>query len=119
VSLRYRSIVNIVGTLGVVTIMIVGYLWLMANVTKMNYEYAKATHERTRLLDQTSRLDDQIAHLESRERLAAIASKLGMTEPARFGVATLAPLEPIAESQASRQAVRGVALLRPITDWLR
>jgi len=119
VSLRYRSIVRIVGTLGVVTLMVVGYLWLMANVTKMNYEYAKATHERTRLLDQTSRLDDQIAHLESRERLAAIAAKLGMTEPARFGVATLTPLQSLAAVQTSGQAVRGVALLPAITDWLR
>ena len=118
-SLRYRSSLRIVGALGAVTLLVVGYLWLMANVTKLNYEYAKATHERVRLLDQAARLDDQIAQLESRERLAAIAAKLGMVDPSRFDVASLTPLPPQTETASSQRAVRGVALLPAITDWLR
>jgi cell division protein FtsL len=119
VSLRYRSIVRIVGWLGAATILVVGYLWLMANVTKMNYEYAKATQERTQLLERTGRLDDQIAQLESRERLAAVAAQLGMSESAHFSVATLAASGSRADARVSRRALRGVALLPAITDWLR
>ena len=118
VSLRYRSIVQVVGSLAVATVLIVAYLWLMANVTRMNYEYAKATRERTQVLDNTARLEDEIAHLESRERLAIIAAKLGMTEPARFSVATLAPL-PLRGTAQPEQPTSGVALLPAITDWLR
>ena len=118
VSLRYRSIVQIVGSLGVATVLVVAYLGLMANVTRMNYDYAKATRERTQVLEKTSRLEDQIAHLESRERLAIIAAKLGMTEPARFTVVTLMPL-PLRGAAQPEQPTRGVALLPAITDWLR
>jgi cell division protein FtsL len=118
-SLRYRSIVRIIQTLAAATVLIVGYLWLMANVTRMNYEYARATHERTQLLDETTALEDQIARLESRERLADLAAKLGMNEPARFSVAVLTASPTHVATEQPPPAVRGVTLLPAITDWLR
>ena len=119
VSLRYRSIVQTIRWLSLATVLVVGYLWLMANITRMNYEYARATGERTLLFDKETSLEDQIARLESRDRLAELAGKLGMSEPARFSVATLAAPPQRAATVESRSAVRGVALLPAITDWLR
>ncbi|MBV8198039.1 MAG: hypothetical protein JO263_07885 [Candidatus Eremiobacteraeota bacterium] len=117
-ALRYRSVVRIVAALCIVTVMVVGYLWLLANVTRLNYELAKATQQKTRLLDESLRLDDEIAHLESRERLAAVAATLRMNEPRRFGVAVVSPVQETATA-ARTDAARGVALLPAITDWLR
>jgi hypothetical protein len=113
-SLRYRSIIRTIATLAVVTFAVVAYLALMANVTRMNFEYTKVAHERARLLDETVRLDDQIAHLQSRERLAAVAVRLGMRASRQFQVATLPPPPRIAE-----QPAHGLALLPAVSDWLR
>jgi cell division protein FtsL len=114
VSLRYRSIVRTLAALAIVTFAVVAYLSLMANVTRMNFEYTKVARERARLLDETVRLDDQIAHLQSRERLAALASSLGMRASRQFQVATLPSSPRVAE-----QPARGLALLPAVSDWLR
>ena len=59
---------------------------------RLNYELGKEAQVRARLTDQTTRLDDQIARLESRERLARVAAALGMREPESFAAVTL-PVE--------------------------
>jgi cell division protein FtsL len=87
--LRYRGIVRILVVLGALTLLVVFYLGLAANVMRLNYELGKVKQERAQLIDQTSRLDDQIARLESRERLAQVAARLGMREPATFAAVVL------------------------------
>ncbi len=85
----YASLVKILGTASVLTLAIVVYLGLMANVTRMNYDLSRTTYQKTRLLDESSRMDDQIARLASRERLARLAARLKMHEPQAFAQVTL------------------------------
>ncbi|MFY9780982.1 MAG: hypothetical protein WAJ85_10800 [Candidatus Baltobacteraceae bacterium] len=106
--LRYRGVVRILVTLGVVTVLVVFYLGLAANVMRLNYALGKVATERAQLLDRTSRLDEQIARLESPERLAAVAAELGMRQPATFADVSL----PVS---APRTQPRGVAFL----NWPR
>jgi fructose 1,6-bisphosphatase len=58
-------------------------------------------------------LDDKIAHLRSRERLALVAGKLGMHDPAAYAVVRLPQLPVVAERE------RGLAFLSAITGWIR
>ena len=81
---RYAGFVQIFSTVGVITIAVVVYLALMANVTRMNYELAKSDRTKSALVDENSRLDDRIARLETRERLARLANSLGYREPDTF-----------------------------------
>jgi hypothetical protein len=105
--LRYRTIAATLAGLVCATLAVVVYLGLMANVTRMNYELAKASLEKARLGDSVGRLDDRIAKLESPERLSALASRLGMREPQTFAAIAL---------PASREAApRGIAFL----TWLK
>ena len=85
----YASLAKILATASVLTLAIVLYLGLMANVTRMNYDLSRATRENTHALDESSRLDDQIARLASRERLARLATSLHMREPQSFAQVTL------------------------------
>ncbi|MBD5653748.1 MAG: hypothetical protein IAI50_01030 [Candidatus Eremiobacteraeota bacterium] len=104
---RYAAVRRMMGIVGGLTLGIVVYLGLMANVTWMNYELAKSAHERARLQDVSARLDEKIARLESRERLAVLANRLGMRDPSTFAQIQL-PAERHVEPT-------GIALLR----WLK
>jgi len=64
--------------------------------------------DRARLLEETARLDDRIARLESRERLAGFAVRLHMAEPQTFAQVTVPP-------DAAPPSGHRIALL----DWLR
>ena len=55
----------------------------------MSYESTRNARTRAKLIDETTRLDERIEQLESRERLARIAKSLGMTESAALTVARL------------------------------
>ncbi len=90
------------------TLAIVVYLSLMANVTRMNYDLSRSVRVKTQLVDESSRLDDKIARLSSRERLAQLAAKLHMQQPQTFAQVTL-PQEHVAA------APRGLAFL----PWLK
>ncbi len=105
--LRYASLWRIFATVAALTLAVVIYLGLMANVTRMNYDLAKRLALRAGLIDETSRLDDRIARLSSRERLGLLAAKLGMGEPQTFAAIAL-PLQPAATGH-------GLAFL----DWLK
>lgn len=104
----YASLVKILATASVLTLAIVVYLGLMANVTRMNYDLSRATREKTRLLDESSRMDDQIARLASRERLASLAASLNMREAQSFALVTL-------PTQRSAALPHGLAFL----PWLK
>ena len=85
----YAMLGRIVGVLTVVFALMLSYVMLMANLTSLNYALGHASATRLGLLDETTRLDDQIAHLRSRERLADVAAKLHMHDPKTFAVVAL------------------------------
>lgn len=106
--LRYRAIGRIVVTLGGLTCLVLVYLALLANVTRLHYEIGRVQHERTQLVDRTLRYDDEIAQLTTRERLAAMAARLGMAERSTFAVVNVPPPAKHADARPS-----GVAALFP------
>jgi hypothetical protein len=81
---RYRPLATIGITVTVLTVIVVAYLALLANVMRMNFELAKANDVRSSLSDESQRLDDRIAQLESRDRLSLLAVALGMRDIASF-----------------------------------
>ncbi|HXP93062.1 MAG TPA: hypothetical protein VN905_06290 [Candidatus Binatia bacterium] len=91
------------------------YLALMANLTSLNYRIGRASEQRTALQEETMRLDDRVAHLESRERLAELAMKLGMQEPRIYAVVSPAD----ATASKSGRGPGGIALLGSVADWLK
>jgi hypothetical protein len=106
---RYSAAVQIVTTLALLTLCVVVYLGLMANVTRMSYQMTRDAQTRARLIEETTRLDERLETLESRERLARIAKDLGMKESAALSVARLP--EPVAPAH-------GGAFLAALTAWL-
>ena len=62
------------------------YVLLMGNLTALNYSLAHATQKKVELQEETMRLDDRIARLQSRERLAELATKLHMHDPHVYAV---------------------------------
>ena len=112
-TLRYRSIVNMLLIVSGLTLCVVVYLGLLANVTRLTYDQARLDRTHARLVDETTGLDDQIARLESRDRLAVIAARLGMRESRRFDVAVVPPQHPDVVAQ------HNVLLVPAIASWLR
>jgi heme exporter protein D len=105
--MRYAGLARILATVAALTLCVFVYLALMANVTRMNYELMHDAKDRARLLDETARLDDRIARLEARERLAHFAVRLHMREAQTFAQVTVPPDAP--------EPGHRLALL----DWLR
>jgi hypothetical protein len=62
------------------------YVLLMGNLTALNYSLAHATQKKIDLQEETTRLDDRIARLQSRERLAELAIKLHLHDPHVYAV---------------------------------
>lgn len=92
---RYRNLLRISGVLTLVLAFLMGYVVLTSSLTGLSYAVANAKHERAELQAQTMRLDDRIAGLRSDDRLAALAARLGMTDPERFALVELpAAVEP-------------------------
>jgi len=112
--MRYRLIVRTVAGLSLATVVVLVYLALLANITRLNYEVGRAKQARARIGMEVVRGEDEIARLASREKLEAIAASLGMREPSAFAVVSLPPQH----RQATRPA-RGVALLSGVADWLK
>ncbi|MEO6991026.1 MAG: hypothetical protein ABI346_07425 [Candidatus Baltobacteraceae bacterium] len=109
--MRYRQAARIVVALTLTTLCVLGYLMLLANVTRLHYELGKAQHRQAALSEATLRLDDEIAQLESRERLSAIAAHLGMHDPQVYAMVAV-PRAPI----LAHRPASGLAFL---ADWLR
>ncbi len=94
----------------VVLVPIMVYVMLMGNLTAMSDTLAQADARRTTLLDETMRLDDQIASLQSRDRLAALAARLHMHDPQIYAVVDLP--RPVATPPASGIAFLGTLFRR-------
>ena len=112
---RYVTAVRVLGASAAVVALLMLYLALIANLTSLNYRIGRASEQRTALQEETMRLDDRIAHLESRERLAELAMKLGMQEPHIYAV--VSPAEAIASKPDHGPG--GIALLGSVADWLK
>ena len=105
---RYAGSVRVLGLITLILAAVMSYVALTSNVTGLNYAIAHAENERVQLQGDVQRLDDQIAHLESRERLAEVAAKLKMRDPARYEIVALPQTQP-------RPKPGGIALL----GWFR
>jgi cell division protein FtsL len=108
--MRYAGVrwITVITTL--VTLCVIGYLALLSNVTRMHYEATRIELRRAALQEETQRLDNEIARLSSRDRLATLAARLGMKEAASFSVVNL----PAPKAPSQR-----LSLLSSITGWGR
>ena len=88
--LRYRAIGRIVVTLGGLTCLVLGYLALLANVTRLHYEIGRVQHERTQLVDRTLRYDDEIAQLTTANVLRSAMPSLAAIAASRSRVVNCA-----------------------------
>ena len=82
----YSMLARIAVAFAVVLVPVMVYVLLMGNLTALNYSLAQATQQKSALVEETMRLDDRIAQLQSRERLAGIAAQLHMHEPHVYAV---------------------------------
>ena len=102
---RHAGLVRFVSILLPVLVAVMSYVALTSNVTGMNYAIAHAEGDRLQLQQEVQRLDDTIAHLQSRERLEQVAMKLKMRDPERYAIVALPDLQP------ARPKPGGIALL--------
>ncbi len=111
---NYAGLRRVTGVFVLVGVPLMVYLVLMNKVAEQNFGLTKLTAERSALYDRTQRLDERIARLESRERLAQIAQRLGMRDPQSYAVVVVSPPAPVTVEQQRR-----VAFLGAIANWLR
>ena len=90
---RYINLLRVCGVLTIVLAFLMGYVVLTSSLTGLSYAVSNAKHERTELQAETARLDDKIAALRSDDRLAALAARLGMSEPEHFALVQLPPAQ--------------------------
>lgn len=84
---RLHAPVLAVITLTIIALVpLLGYVTLTANLTSLNYALARTERDRTVLLEDTQRLDEKIARLQSPDRLAALAGKLKLHDPHVYAV---------------------------------
>jgi hypothetical protein len=88
------------------------YLMLTANITSLNYKLSHLLVQKAALQAETLRQEDQIAKLESRERLAAVAARLHMHDPQIWAVVT-PPAPPRAPASQHE-----IPLLGAMNQWL-
>ncbi len=82
----YAMLVRISLVFTVALAPIMGYVLLMGNLTALNYSLAQADARKVALQEETMRLDDRIAALQSRDRLAGVAARLRMHDPHIYAV---------------------------------
>ncbi len=85
---------------------LLGYVTLTANLTSLNYALARATHEKTALVEETQRLDDRMVRLTSSERLANLAAGLKLHDPHVYAVVRIPAPKP-AQPQPTGLALLG------------
>ena len=86
---RYESLLRVGAVLAVLLVGLMSYVMLTSNVTSLSYALSKAQAQHAALVEESSRLDDRIATLESDDRLAKVAAKLGMHQPESFAAVRL------------------------------
>lgn len=88
---RYSGVFRVSTALIAVLFLLMTYVLLTASLTGMSYAVGKAKIDRETLQEETMRLDDRIAAMRSDDRLAQLASRLGMREPERLAVVRIEP----------------------------
>ena len=84
---RMRAPVLAMLTLTIVALVpLLGYVTLTSRLTSLNYALVRTDLQRTALLEETQRLDERIARLQSPDRLAALAGKLKLHDPHVYAV---------------------------------
>ena len=89
--LHYGATAKVLIVLALVLAPVMLYVLLTTGLTSMNYQLAAVEAQKAQLTGEVQRLDDRIAYLESRERLAQIAVKLGMKDPTQYSIVSLEP----------------------------
>jgi cell division protein FtsL len=89
--LHYGASAKVLIVLAMVLAPVMLYVLLTTSLTSMDYQLDAANAQKAKLTGEVQRLDDRIAYLESRERLARIAAKLGMRDPSQYAVVALKP----------------------------
>lgn len=82
----HPPVVLALGLAALLSIPLLGYVMLTANVTAQSFALARAERTRTALVEETQRLDDRIARLQSPERLANLAAALKLHDPHVYAV---------------------------------
>jgi len=85
----YAMLARITLVVAVVLAPIMTYVLMMGNLTALNYSLAQANAQKLELQEETMRLDDRIAALKSRDRLADLAARLHMHDPHIYAVVDL------------------------------
>ncbi|HYL27504.1 MAG TPA: hypothetical protein VEW74_06685, partial [Candidatus Nitrosotalea sp.] len=89
---RYVGVARVSVALLGILLLLMTYVLLTSNLTGLSYAVAKASAQREALQEETTRLDDRIAALRSDDRLAQLAARLGMREPAALAVVRIEPV---------------------------
>jgi hypothetical protein len=74
---------------------LLGYVTLTSHLTSLNYALVHTDLKRTALLEETQRLDERIARLQSPDRLAALAGKLKLHDPHVYAVVRVPEPKPL------------------------
>ena len=107
----YVSLGRIAVAISLVIVPLMVYVMLTSNLTGMHYAVSRVEAQRAALTDETQRLDDKIARLESRERLSAIAARLHMHDAREYAVVALPG------PAGAKPKPKGVAFLGSMGDW--
>jgi hypothetical protein len=105
---RYTSLTRLGAVLVIALVLLMAYVMLTSNMTSLTYAVAKAHHDREALQEETARLDDRLIAMRSDERLAKVAAKLGMHEPAQFAVVKV---------ESPRLAHHGFPVFASLAGW--
>jgi hypothetical protein len=108
---RYAAIVRFSLVLSLASVLLIAYVVMTSRLTGLTYALGKEQAQRADLQEQTARLDDSLAALDSQDRLARVAVKLGMREPQEFAQVTL----PATQAPATRDS--RLAFLAPLDTF--
>lgn len=111
--IAHAGLLRIVLTAMAVTLCVMAYVTLTAMLTRTNYQVVRVERERVALRDETLQLEDRLARLRSRDRLAALATKLGMQEAGAYAVVE------IPRPAVPAPADRGLAFFPSLAGWIK
>lgn len=112
--LQHAALGRIMLTAFGLTAVVMTYVMLTAMLTRTNYQVVRAERERIALQDETLQMDDRLARLRSRDRLAALAARLGMQDASAYAVVEL-PRKP----NPPAESYHGLAFFPSLAGWIK
>jgi len=82
----HRPVHAVVTLVMLLLLPLLGWVALTSSLTSKTFALIHAEQERTALVDETQRLEDRVARLQSPERLAALAAALHLHDPHVYAV---------------------------------